>query len=337
MVKNSKKILVIHVSGRVGDTLLITPLLETISKHFKNSVLTALIHRNTVDLLENCKYADHIGTISKKRARYRGWTFFKKYDLAFVSSSSNEDADSLVAYACRTSKKVVAFEPDSSILRKCIYKSVGKNLNEKRHIIKYYHDLTSSINISPIGERISFRATKQELQESKNLLQKSVLKKCDLIIAVKVTGLESRQFRDWPEDNLSELIELLSKRYKNIGFITLGGLNEFDKFEKFAKRVKTPFLNFSKYGVREVGSIMNYVDLYIGVDTGFTQLMSSYNKPMIILYYPNMSSYKFRPVNHPKLCLLEADQQTHLELDKMALMSTIKPKLVFDKIIKLLE
>ena len=33
MVKNSKKILVIHVSGRVGDTLLITPLLETISKH----------------------------------------------------------------------------------------------------------------------------------------------------------------------------------------------------------------------------------------------------------------------------------------------------------------
>jgi len=73
------------------------------------------------------------------------------------------------------------------------------------------------------------------------------------------------------------------------------------------------------------------------VDTGFTQLMSSYNKPMIILYYPNMSSYKFRPVNHPKLCLLEADQQTHLELDKMALMSTIKPKLVFDKIIKLLE
>ena len=126
-------------------------------------------------------------------------------------------------------------------------------------------------------------------------------------------------------------------RYKNIGFIAFGGLSEYGKYESIAQKVHTPFLNFSDKGLREFGSIMNYIDLYIGVDTGVTHLMSSYNKPMIALYHPNMPVCKYGPVNHPKLCLLEADQQTHLELDKMALMSTIKPKLVFDKIIKLLE
>ncbi len=103
------------------------------------------------------------------------------------------------------------------------------------------------------------------------------------------------------------------------------------------KKVHTPFLNFSDKGLREFGSIMNYVDLYIGVDTGVTHLMSSYNKPMVALYHPNMSVHKYRPINHPKLCLLEADQQSHLDIDEMNLMSTIKPKLVFDKIITLLE
>ncbi len=337
MSNDYKSILIIHVSGRVGDTLLITPLLETISKHYRNSTVTILTHRNTVNLLENCKYVDYVETISKKRARYRGWTFYKKYDLALVSSTFDESSDSLVSYACRVSKKVVAFKPNSNILRKCIYKSVDKNLDEKRHAIKYYHDLTNSLNIASIGKRISFSSTKQELQESKNILQKSALKKCNLIIAIKITSLESRSFRDWPEDNLVMLIKLLSKKYENIGFVAFGGINEFDKFDNIEKRVQIPFLNFSKYGLREIGSIMNYVDLYIGVDTGFTQLMSSYNKPMIILYYPNMSPYKFSPIDHPKLCLIEADKRQHSDVDEMNLMSTIKPEEVFDKITKLIE
>ncbi len=337
MDNNYKRILVIHVSGRVGDTLFITSLLETISQYYPNSLITILAHRNTVNLLENCKYVDHIGTISKKRARYRGWTFIKKYDLTFVSSSPDESADSLVSYACRVSKKVVAFKPTSRILRKCIDKSVDKDFYEKRHIIDYYHDLTNSLNIAPASKRVSFDATNQELEESKKILQKSTLKKSDLIVAVKITSLPSRSYRDWPEENLVGLMKMLIDKYKNVGFIAFGGLSEYDKYENIAQKVHTPFLNFSDKGLREFGSIMNYVDLYIGVDTGVTHLMSSYNKPMVALYHPNMSVHKYRPINHPKLCLLEADQQSHLDIDEMNLMSTIKPKLVFEKIITLLE
>ena len=229
----------------MGDTLFITPLLETISKHYSNSFVTVLTHRNTVSLLENCKYIDILNTISKKRARYRGWTFIKKYDIAFVSSSPDEASDALVSYACRVSKKIVAFNPTSSRLRRCIDKSVDKDFNEKRHIIDYYHDLTDSLNIAPASKRVNFSATNQELNESKNILQKSELRGVDLIVAIKITSLPSRSYRDSSEESLVVLMKMLTDRYKNIGFIAFGGLSEYGKYESIAQKVHTPFLNFS--------------------------------------------------------------------------------------------
>jgi len=333
MVKDKvKNILIIHVSGRVGDTLFITPLLETISKHYSNSFVTVLTHRNTVSLLENCKYIDLLNTISKKRARYRGWTFIKKYDLAFISSSPDEDADSLVSYACRVSKKIVAFKPTSSRLRKCVDKLVDKDFNGKRHIIDYYHDLTNALNIVPSSKRVNFYATSKELARAQKILQESALKTCKLIIAIKITSLSSRSYRDWPEEHLVKLMNMLIDKYKDVGFIAFGGLSEYGKYENIAQKIHAPFLNLSEKELREFGSIMNYVNLYIGVDTGVTHLMSSYDVPMVVLYHPLAPKSQYSPINHPNFYSLECPKNLILNMNKEDMMATIDPDQVFEKI-----
>jgi len=334
MVKNSKKILVIHFTGRVGDTLFITPLLETISNNYKKSEITALVHRNTINIVDNCEHANHIGTISKKRARYRGWLSRNKYDMVFVSSSPDEEAHSLLSYACRVGKKVVAFETSSDKLNKCIHYLVKKDFNEGRYLVDYYHDLTNAVGMPSARKRINFNVTNAELDKSKEILQNSSLRDCKIIIAVKITGLPSRSYRDWPEENFIELTKIIIGQYDSIGFIMLGGPDEYEKYSDMAKKIQAPVLNMSYYGLLEIGSMMSFVSLYIGVDTGFTHLMSSFDTPIIALYHPKMPVYI---KNHPRVNAIVADEERHSSVHEVNLMSTITPIKVFNSIKKMLQ
>lgn len=332
MIKDKvKKILIIHVSGRVGDTLFITPLIETISKHYSNAFVTVLTHRNTVSLLENSKYIDILNTISKKRARYRGWGYAKKHDLAFVSSSPDEDADSLVAYACRISKKVVAFDPISPKLKNCLFRSVNKNFRKKRHIVDYYHDLTNALNIHPSNKRVRFCNSSEEITKAKHTLTTSNLNNCQTLIGVKITSLSSRSYRDWPLDNFIDLASIILKEKQNVGFVILGGLDEYDKYDVLAKNIEAPVLNLSGGDLRDFGAIINLLDIYIGVDTGITHLASSFNIPMVVLYHPLNPVKKYGPINHPNFYPIECVQCKEQNNEAVA-MSTITSDNVFDKI-----
>ena len=163
MISNVKHILVIHVSGRIGDTLFITPVLRSIAKYYPKTSITVLAHRNTATLLENCKYVDQVGTISKRRSKYRGWLTNKKYDVVFVSSSPDESSDPFIAYACRVGKSIVTFETESNNSKQCVDQMVQKSFGHNRHIVDYYQDLVSSIGIPATGKRLVFGVTSQEL------------------------------------------------------------------------------------------------------------------------------------------------------------------------------
>ena len=67
-----QKILIIIVS-RIGDTLLTTPAIESISGHFKNSNVTVLAHPKRYSVLENLPFIHNVGTISKNIAIWKGW------------------------------------------------------------------------------------------------------------------------------------------------------------------------------------------------------------------------------------------------------------------------
>jgi ADP-heptose:LPS heptosyltransferase len=227
----------------------------------------------------------------------------------------------------------VAFKsPNSKLLNSCVHFQVDKNFNNKKHVIDYYHDLTNKIGMPVIGRRINFRSSKSELRKAYELLQSSPLKACELIIGVKITGLESRSYRDWPTENFLQLARLLTNQYSKIGFILLGGLNEYNKNEKIAENISAPVLNMSGAKLREIGAIMKYINLYIGVDTGFTQLVSSYDNPMVVLYHPFIPKYQTQPINHPNFHSIDCHEKSIINMNKENMMETISAERVFEKI-----
>ena len=101
-----KHVLAIHVA-RIGDTLLTTAALRHLSTIYPTAQIDFLGHAKRIEVLKHLPYLHHVGGISKKSARLKGWCakFMgrKPYDLAFVWGHDVE----LVAYARRVSQRVV--------------------------------------------------------------------------------------------------------------------------------------------------------------------------------------------------------------------------------------
>ena len=132
MSSNSiQKILVIIVS-RIGDTLLTTPAIESISGHYPDSKITVLAHPKRFSVLQYLPFVNNIGVISKKNAIWKG-RFIKKYNLAFVYGHDK----SLVLYALRTSKRVIAFKHSNIKIDNKLYKSDEIIGNFKRYLNKF--------------------------------------------------------------------------------------------------------------------------------------------------------------------------------------------------------
>ena len=83
-------VLLIHISGRIGDSLLATPSITTFQKNFLNARIDLLVHRNRLDLFKNVPNVNLIGSISEKRAWYKGWLSLQKYDYVIIFNYGNE-------------------------------------------------------------------------------------------------------------------------------------------------------------------------------------------------------------------------------------------------------
>ena len=326
------KILVIHVSSRIGDSLLVTPLIETIKHKFKNCKLSLFAHKRMHVLFQNNSDIDDIDVISVKRSKYKGWSFIKKFDLAFVVIGPEETDTSLIKYALRVSKKVVSYNSNSQKINKRLYKIATKDYSKNTHIIDYYLSLTGALKINPSGKRVRFNSSTSELFSMQKVIASSAIKDCKVVLGLKITSLSSKSYRDWPFNNFIELSYLIGKEYSDIGFVMLGGLDEFDKLEKLSNKLDFPVLNLSGASLREIGSAINFLDLYIGVDTGFTHLVSSSDVPMVVLYHPLNPKEKYGPINHPDFHPIDCLEELIINTDKENMMATIGPEQVFEKI-----
>jgi len=200
------KILIIHFTGRLGDSLFFTPILKSLTTKYSNSKIDYMCHRNTHELFLNFPGLNKISIISKRKAIFRGWFRQKKYDLAFVSFSHNEEFETIIKFANRVSNEIISFKPLDPLMEEEITHVAPREFSG--HISSYYSNLISSIGIELITNRNQYFPTKDECNIAKNELKKFKSKK-QIFIGFKLTSLKSRSYRDWPKENFLEFIHLL--------------------------------------------------------------------------------------------------------------------------------
>jgi len=292
-----RNILVINVT-RIGDTLLTTPALRAIAAAYPEAKITVLAHPKRAEVLYHLPFVARLGAISKKSALWRGWLarLTKYYDLAIVYGYD----DALVAYALRVARKVVAFRQKDKRLNARLSVCVEPPAFQSDHAVRLALALPRALGVAPSDLRLAYTVTAMERDWAEATRATDIPAASYPLVGLQVASFPTKAYRDWPIESFMELCERIGTHWPRAHFLIFGGTVEHKRTSALKLKLgAVATLYAGKLSLRQTGALMSQLDLYVGVDTGPTHLMSTFNIPMIGLYHGSSRSELIAPLEHP--------------------------------------
>lgn len=289
-----RRVLVIHVS-RIGDTLLATPALRAIAAAWPETEITVLGHPKRVGILDHLPFLRRVGPISKRSAPWRGH-LGRRYDLAFMYGFDLP----LIAYALRAATRVVAFRQRDERLNNRLFRLVEPPAFQAEHAVLNLLRLPAAIGIPPAGLRLAYRVTQDEAVAAAARLASVGIAGRRPLVGLQVASFPTKAYRDWPIEHFADLCLRIVKHWPDCHFLIFGGREERQRTDWLQQQLGARATLFAgKLSLRETAALMATLDLYIGVDTGPTHLMSAFDIPLVGLYHGFSRSELIGPLEHP--------------------------------------
>jgi len=326
-----QQILVINVT-RIGDTLAATPAINALHERWPLARIDILGSPHHFQILENLPGVVDVSAITKNRSRFRGWLRAKKYDLALVY---NYD-EPLVWYALRIAKRVVAFRQKTPALNQRLFRCVDPNAYVTNHITEHFLKLATALDIHYASGRIVYRCTPSEVDDAQQRLRNRGFATKRPLVGLQVASFPTKTYRDWPIESFHELCRRVLARWPQAGFLIYGGPAEQQRTHWLKQQLGDSACLFAgQLSLRETAAVMSLTDLYVGVDTGPTHLMSNFDIPIIGLYHPRHPAKDLGPKNHPLNFSLDHPHDDDLNGEPRS-MSDISVARVFEQVEKTL-
>lgn len=296
-LKNLKpqRILCMYVA-RFGDTLLMSVVLKALAKQYPKAKIDFLGHAKRIQVLENLPFVHHLGTISKKSARLKGWCARlmggKPYDIAFVWGHDAE----LVDYAKRVSQHVVISSQCNQKQANAVdavidYPADTLKVKEEddKPLMQWLLDIPEkSLSFKAQDHTSEYIVTPAEAALAKELLHNATatVDKLPMLIGLVIESHPSAPHRDWPLDKFVELTARLHQQYPNAWFVVISGGLAAAKLKQLKAAADGQLAEFGgRLSMRESVAIMAELDLYIGVDTGPTLFAAALGIPAITMFH----------------------------------------------------
>lgn len=292
-----ERILVINVS-RIGDTLLATPAIRALATAWPQARIDIFAHPGRMEVLEYLPFVHSVHAISKKSAPLRGWSglLTKSYDLALVYGY---DA-ALVRYALRVARRVIAFRQDRADIDNRLEVAVETPRFQSDHSVRLALALPRALGVPPAGLRLSYAVTDAERNWALATLARDVPAIATPLVGLQVASFPTKAYRDWPIESFMELSERLRTARRDAHFLIFGGAAETVRTEALKARLgEAATLYAGQLSLRQTGALMSRLNLYVGVDTGPTHLMSCFDIPLVGLYHGFSRSKLIGPLDHP--------------------------------------
>lgn len=324
-------ILIINVT-RIGDTLAATPAINVLHEHWPQAFITILGSPRHNEVLENLPGVVRVSAITKNSALFRGWLGAKRYDLALVY---NYD-EALVQYALRVAHRVVAFRQKNQAINRRLYRCVDPDAYPTVHITEHALKLPTALGIHGTSGRILYRCTPDEAESARRRLSSRGFDGKHPLIGLQIASFPTKSYRDWPVESFLELCRRILARWPQAGFLIYGGPAEKQRTQWLKQQLGDSACLFAgQLSLRETAALMSLTDLFIGVDTGPTHLMSSFDIPIIGLYHPRHPARSLGPKDHPLNFSLEHPHDDDLDGEPRP-MSDITVDRVFGQVEKAL-
>ena len=294
--------LLVLVSSRIGDSLLVTPAIRALKGKFPDAHLEVRGHPKRMDVFRNNPHIDRLGSITPSRARFMGWVSGKRNDFALVFNPDTE----LERFALRVSDRVVAFgNPDIGRISDERIVRVQRPA-DSIHAVHERLLLVEAVGAVADGYSLDYVVSPEE-REGASVWVGS---RCGLdsrpLIGVQLQSFATKSHRDWPTEKFVDLLKRIRSRFGASRFVLLGDESGRKRAIDVARRLgDSCALAAGEMGLRKSAAIMAELDLYIGVDTGPTHIAGALGIPMVALYHCLYPGRNLAPLGHINCRIIE--------------------------------
>ena len=307
-----KKILICRPNGRLGNLLLITPLVQEVTEIFPNCKVDLFVKGTLAPIIfENY---DNIGKIIdlprkpfKSLLKYLNvWISIKKqnYDIA-INVDQNSSSGRLAVQFSNAKYKFFGDSNEETQFVKSDYEHIAKYpvYNFRNYLTQLRFPKSNKI-IAPLDLKLS----SFEMTEGKRILNDLFHNdKKTICIFTYATGEKCLSEEWW-----GKFYAQLKEEYKNYNIIEILPVENVSQIA-----FKAP--TFYSKDIREIGAVIANADLFIGADSGIMHLASAVQTPTIGLFSVS-DQKKYEPYDNNSIGV---DVNTYSEKDYLKAINTI--------------
>ncbi|GAA0762430.1 glycosyltransferase family 9 protein [Psychroflexus lacisalsi] len=285
-----KRILITRPNHRLGNQLLITPLVKEVHQQFPEAKIDLFLKGNLGEILfQNYDYVDRIISLPKKHfnelGRYlNSWFKLKryKYDLV-INAEASSSSGRLSTKVARSTYKYFGYERELNL-----FEAANASHISKYPIYSLRYFLKQPLTGKPLPD-IEIKLTSEELNQGKKILAKYVdLEKPTICLYTFATGNKCFAKVWW-----NNFYTTLKKDYPNHNIIEALPVENVSSLD-----FKIPA--FYSNSIRELASFISQTSVFITGDCGIMHLAASTNIPTVGLFNVTKKNM-YEPYN--KACL----------------------------------
>lgn len=322
-IESDARILVINVA-RIGDTLMLTPILRALKQAAPHGELACIAHPSRAAVLQHLPFLDRLMPMTKLSAPFRGWFVRGRWDYALVYGNDG----ALVRYALRIAHRVVAFQQALPALNAQLFRPVVRP-HTALHGVAERALLAQALGVEVADPCLVYTVTTGEQGVAHAWRVRHIAPNAWPLVVLHPASFPTKAYRDWPLEYFIQLGKRIAAQWPNAAFVITGGPEDRPRATTLAAQLGPRAVSCAGHrGLRQTAAILAGADLYVGVDTGLTHLAGALNVPMVALYHCLHRGSHLAPLNHPQLRVVE-HPRVETDCDEQSAMAEISVETVF--------
>jgi len=249
-------------TDRVGDVVMITPMLREIKKAFPDSFIGTLTQPGTTAILQNNPYVDVMITDDLKKESYKKVIAeIKKYKFTDGLLVLPTDRAAYQMFSARIKNRIGVGKKLYELIT--FMKSVSRNnYIPLRHEADYCMDLARKIGVVTDNIQPEIFVTDDERKKAEDFYKSIGIKEGTFRIILHTGSRNSAP--NWSEDKYLELLKGILKKFPNDDFAIM--LTAFEMTDDFKKKVSE--LNDSRIVVvaEKITNLRDFIVVISGID-----------------------------------------------------------------------
>ena len=284
--ENITRILLVRQDSRLGNLLLMTPLIDSLHHAFPNAGIDLLISEGFEDVLERHAGIDQIIVFEKQKARMKPWSYIglvkklreSRYDCAVdVYDGRHFSLNNVLLTGFCGARYTIGYDRKDA---RSFFNMLVPVPPEDTHMADSLLGLGQFMSSELQDYTMHYDVQEKDREFANNWLDDKGITELESFFVIHPGGKGKKR---WSANNFAELIDILSGEL-GVRIVVIGGSSEKNTLKTIRECSQSGFDILENVTVGQMAAVIERCDLFISGDTGPMHLSVSLGRPTVAIF-----------------------------------------------------